>query len=95
MEFTKEEVLKKLEGTPAAQDERTINVNGKETPMGIYNLLILSSQCKLYAKGITPHRGWRFGNVKKYFGVTGNRQKVADTLEAYKYALMPYLKNPA
>lgn len=95
MEFTKEEVLKRLEGTPASKDKRIINVNGVDMNMSYYNLIIVSAHCKLYAKGITPHRGWRFGPVKTYFGVKGNRQKVADTLTAYKFALFPHLREGA
>jgi hypothetical protein len=29
-----------------------------------------------------PHRGWKIGDVKAYFGLKGGKQKVADAINA-------------
>lgn len=46
----------------------------------VYNLLVSIRDCKLYAKGIKPHRHWRIGDVKKYFGIKGNAEQLAEQL---------------
>jgi hypothetical protein len=73
--MTKQETQYELE------TESFINVNGFYMSRGVYNLLISIRDVKLYSKGIKPHRGWKIGDVKRYFGVKGNVLKVIEQLE--------------
>lgn len=66
----------------------SININGKNTPYGYYNLLLSIRDCKLYSKGIKPHRHWKITDVKNYFGIKGNAQQLATQLEAIRDLLI-------
>lgn len=48
---------------------------------GVYNLIISIRDVKLYSKGIRPHRSWKIGDVKRYFGIKGNVIKIVEQLE--------------
>jgi hypothetical protein len=86
---TIEDVMKAVEGTKFADDmAKSIDLNGKPTPMGMWNLLCSIRDCKLYSKGIKAHRNWKISDVKWYFGIKGNATQMAETLEAYKNILM-------
>ena len=54
----------------------------KEVPInrGMYNLICSKRDLKLYTKGIKPHRNWKIGDVKKYFGIKGNADSVLDQI---------------
>jgi len=58
--------------------------NDSTISKGIYNLLVSTRDVKLYSKGLKPHRGWRIGDVKRYFGVKGNASEVIKQLENLK-----------
>jgi hypothetical protein len=60
----------------------SLNVNGGAMPKAIWNLIVSIRDCKLYSKGIKPHRHWRISDVKRYFGVSGNAEALADKLQA-------------
>ena len=66
------------------ETESFINVNGFYMSRGVYNLLISIRDVKLYSKGIKPHRGWKIGDVKRYFGIKGNVLKIIEQLEDFK-----------
>jgi hypothetical protein len=77
-----------IEGTKFQDDlSKTINVNGGEMLVGYWNLIISIRDCKLYSKGIKPHRNWKISDVKWYFGVKGDAIKISETLEQYKTIL--------
>jgi hypothetical protein len=52
------------------------------------NLIKSIRDCKLYSKGIKPHRMWKISDVKWYFGVKGDAGKIAEVLEQYKTLLV-------
>lgn len=68
-------------------ESKTLNVNNGTMPLGYWNLIISIRDCKLYSKGIKPHRNWKITNVKKYFGLTGDASKLVVQLEDIKNAL--------
>ena len=49
--------------------DKTINFNGKQMPLGYYNLVISIRDFKLYAKGLKPYRGWKPTLAREYFGI--------------------------
>jgi hypothetical protein len=59
-------------------------VNGKKTPMAMWNLILSIRDCGLYSKGIKPHRNWKISDVKYYFGITGSAAVLKGKLEAIK-----------
>jgi hypothetical protein len=68
-------------------ESKTLNVNNGTMPLGYWNLIISIRDCKLYSKGIKPHRNFKITNVKKYFGLTGDASKLVVQLEDIKNAL--------
>lgn len=70
---------------------KPIKINGEcqflkdlETPnpvnKGIYNLMITRRDLSLYIKGIKPHRHWKISEVKKYFGINGNKETLLNKI---------------
>lgn len=57
-----------------------ISVNGNVMFREEYNLIISKRDFNLFAKGLKPHRNWSFNQTKKYYGLTGNAQKVAEQI---------------
>ena len=49
------------------------NKDGHTVNKGLYNLMISKRDLMLYSKGIKPHRFWKITDVKKYFGLKGNK----------------------
>ena len=87
--MTIEKMQKQIEGTMFAADlSNTININGKETPRAVWNLLLSIRDVSLFTKGIKPHRFWKLRDVKNYYGVTGGKEKVLAQLQAYKTHLL-------
>ena len=41
--------------------------------LGIYNLLITKRDTHLYCVGVKPNKAFKISNVKKYFGIKGNK----------------------
>ena len=84
-----EQMIKAINGTQFQNDlVKNVNVNGKAMPFGYWNLIISIRDCKLYSKGIKPHRNWKISDVKWYFGVKGDAVKISETLEQYKQLLI-------
>ena len=83
-----EQMIKNINGTQFQNDlGKNINVNEGQMPIGYWNLITSIRDCKLYSKGIKPHRMWKIGDVKWYFGVKGDATKIAEVLEQYKTLL--------
>ena len=64
------------------EDRPTIQIQGSTVPRCLYNLMVTKRDVNLYLHGLKPHRGWKIGDVKAYFGLTGGKQKVADAINA-------------
>ena len=46
-----------------------------------FKLIVSKSALGLYAVGIKPNRNWSFNQTKKYYGLTGNKAKVAEDIK--------------
>jgi len=67
----------------------TVMINGKPTPLEEWNLVLSKRDFSIYCKfGQKPHAGFRFNDTKKYYGLTGNKEKVLEDInklyEGYK-----------
>tara|TARA_Y100000034_G_C6776797_1_gene346903 strand:+ start:584 stop:898 length:315 start_codon:yes stop_codon:yes gene_type:complete len=69
----------------------SLTIGGRTKPMNraIYNLIISKRDICLYEKlGMKPHRGWKIGDVKRYFGLRGNiKTLLPKYLELYEIML--------
>jgi hypothetical protein len=84
-----EQMIKAINGTKFQADlGNNIRVNEGQMPVGYWNLITSIRDCKLYSKGIKPHRMWKISDVKWYFGVKGDAGKIAEVLEQYKTLLV-------
>ncbi len=63
------------------------SVNGSPMPIAVWNLVISIRDCRLYSKGIKPHRNWQISQVKAYFGIKGNAESLAEQLELIKESI--------
>ena len=61
--------------------QKSISINGKQSSREIYNLIISIRDVKLFIVGLKPNRHWRLKDVKWYFGLKGNKEKVLQGLE--------------
>ena len=46
-----------------------------------YNLMISKRDFGLFAMGLKPHKNWSFTETKKYYGLKGNKTKVAEDIK--------------
>ena len=46
-----------------------------------YYLMISKRDFGLFAIGLKPHRYWSFNETKKYYGLKGNKTKVAEDIK--------------
>tara|TARA_R100000149_G_C5826384_1_gene103662 strand:+ start:93 stop:422 length:330 start_codon:yes stop_codon:yes gene_type:complete len=65
-------------------DDNILNMNGEPMHMGFYNLIVSIRDLKLFLSGMKPHTNWKYNDVKKYFGVWGNKENVLNQLEQLK-----------
>lgn len=59
---------------------KQINYDGRQMPVAFYNLVVCKQQVSLFCKGLIPYRGWRLKDVKAYFGIKGNKDRVLEQL---------------
>ena len=86
--MNKEQFLKEIKGTKFETDlTSTMSVNGAPMSHAYWNLIVSIRDCKLYSKGIKPHRNWKISDVKWYFGVKGGAEVIAKKLEQYRAVL--------
>jgi hypothetical protein len=65
-----------------------ISINGQSVSKAVWNLMLSIRDVSLYSKGIKPHRNWKITDVKKYFGLSGNTEKVVESInELHKIVL--------
>jgi hypothetical protein len=84
-----EQMIKAINVTKFQADlGNNIRVNEGYMPVGSWNLITSIRDCKLYSKGIKPHRNWKIADVKWYFGVKGDAGKIVEVLEQYKTLLV-------
>ena len=61
--------------------ETSLSVNGSASSRGMWNLIVSKRDLGLWAKcGMKPHRGWKVTDVKKYFGLKGNKHKIYEDI---------------
>jgi hypothetical protein len=53
----------------------------KAVNTAMVKLIFAINGMRLYTRGITPHRGFRLKDIKDFFGVKGNKDKVLEMLE--------------
>lgn len=54
----------------------TMNIQGSNSTLAYYNLVTTKRDIHLYCVGIKPNRNFKFNEVKKYFGLKGNKFEV-------------------
>jgi|TARA_R110000765_G_scaffold240613_1_gene342923 hypothetical protein len=64
--------------------DNPISINGNQSSKGYYNLIVSIRDVSLFSKGIKPHRHWRLKDVKCYFGLKGNTEKILLGLKDYR-----------
>ena len=62
-------------------------IEGIRYSLGYFNLMIAKRDLAMWKDGKKPHRSWKVGEVKAYFGIAGSRDKLyADMIEmSYDY----------
>ena len=61
--------------------KKDIFINGSASSKGIYNLIISKRDLGLWSKvGMKPHRHWKVTDVKRYFGLKGNKEKIYEDI---------------
>ena len=61
--------------------EKDMSINGGASSKGIYNLIISKRDLGLWSKvGMKPHRHWKVTDVKRYFGLKGNKEKIYEDI---------------
>ena len=61
--------------------EQDLSVNGSASSKGMYNLIVSKRDLGLWSKiGMKPHRHWKVTDVKRYFGLKGNKHKIYDDI---------------
>ncbi|HAD20613.1 MAG TPA: hypothetical protein DCF87_00705 [Opitutae bacterium] len=63
------------------EDRPTIKIQGRDVPRCLYILMQTRRDIEMYVDHDTkPQRTWKIGDVKKYFGIKGNKSKVKDLI---------------
>ena len=61
------------------EEGKSINVDGQEIPLAIWNMILTKRDLKLWVEcKMKPHRRWRVTDAKTYFGITGTGQTLLD-----------------
>jgi hypothetical protein len=60
--------------------KQDLYVNGKESSRGMWNLIVSKRDLGLWKMGMKPNRHWKVTDVKKYFGLKGNKEKLYDDI---------------
>ena len=63
---------------------KKMTINGMQSNMGYYNLIISIRDLKIWRAGMRPNRHWRITDVKKYFGIAGNVDTLINRLTDFK-----------
>tara|TARA_B110000908_G_C10266279_1_gene464290 strand:+ start:5774 stop:6019 length:246 start_codon:yes stop_codon:yes gene_type:complete len=68
--------------------KQTLMINGKKSSRGYYNLVVSIRDVKLWKAGIKVHGRFRLSDVKWYFGIKGNVDKLITQLEDYRDSMI-------
>ena len=61
--------------------KQDMSINGSASSKGMYNLIVSQRDLGLWSKiGMKPHRHWKVTDVKRYFGLKGNKHKIYDDI---------------
>ena len=61
--------------------EQDLSVNGNASSKGLYNLIVSKRDLGLWSRiGMKPHRHWKVTDVKRYFGLKGNKHKIYEDI---------------
>ena len=61
--------------------EKDMSINGNASSKGLYNLIVSKRDLGLWSRiGMKPHRHWKVSDVKKYFGLKGNKHKIYEDI---------------
>jgi hypothetical protein len=60
--------------------KQDLYVNGKESSRGMWNLIVSKRDLGLWKMGMKPNRHWKVTDVKKYFGLKGNKEKLYEDI---------------
>jgi hypothetical protein len=61
--------------------KQDLSVNGKDSSKGMWNLIVSKRDLGLWSKiGMKPNRHWKVTDVKKYFGLKGNKHKIYEDI---------------
>ena len=61
--------------------EQDLSVNGKASSRGMWNLIVSKRDLGLWSKiGMKPNRHWKVTDVKRYFGLKGNKHKIYEDI---------------
>lgn len=91
-----EQFKKQISGTQFEADFlKALNVNSNPMPRAVWNLIVSTRDLKMWANHrMKPHRGWKVSDVKWYFGIKGNAEKLVEQIEAYKECVDQLYNNP-
>ena len=59
----------------------------KAVSTAMVKLIFAINGMRMYTKGIMPYRGFRLKDVKAFYGVKGNKNKVLEMLEHLKVSM--------
>jgi len=66
-----------------------INLNGSNSSRSVWNLICSRRDIKLWQVGMKPNNHWRVSDVKKYFGIKGNKDTLVDKIEILCEIFLP------
>jgi len=59
---------------------KDLSVNGSASSKGMWNLIVSKRDLALWKRGMKPNRHWKVSDVKRYFGLKGNKDKIYDDI---------------
>ena len=60
--------------------KQDLSVNAKASSKGMWNLIVSKRDLGLWKAGMKPHRHWKVTDVKRYFGLKGNKEKLYEDI---------------
>ena len=60
--------------------KQDMSINGSASSKGMYNLIVSKRDLGLWKAGMKPHRHWKVTDVKRYFGLKGNKHKIYEDI---------------
>tara|TARA_R100001377_G_scaffold45328_1_gene25946 strand:- start:162 stop:497 length:336 start_codon:yes stop_codon:yes gene_type:complete len=83
--FPLEFILKQLKiGTDTqfiTDFNHSLKINTSNSNRAIWNLICSKRDVKLWQIGMKPNIHWKITDVKKYFGIKGNKDTIVDKIE--------------